>query len=257
MDAGERVDLENVRHPARVAAEVDPRPVAAAQDAIGGERRTLDLESEGAVDLGGTAEDVEGRLRLVPDPLRLVRVDGQRILGQGVEVDLDEGEDARLFPVAQDPARELPAPQVALHDGGLAVALDEIRDLSPRLVRRRAERRARDPHARSFVHGFHHGRPGREAVQLLHPSHHREGRGGDPVMSQDFLGASLVQAQRHGHGIAARVRSGPELADRGHVRLAVGAADAFRDVEHHVGAQVVEPQGKVVIRFHADHGAGP
>ena len=55
------------------------------------------------------------------------------------------------------------------------------------------------------------------------------------VVREDLLGASLVQRERKCQRIAAGVRNVEELADRGHVGLAIHAAQPLRHVEDDIG----------------------
>src|SRR5688500_18144978 len=75
-DARERIDLDDIRHAGGVEADIDARPVAAAEDAIGVEDHLLYLAAECFGDAGRALEDLERILRAVPEPLRLEPVDG-------------------------------------------------------------------------------------------------------------------------------------------------------------------------------------
>ena len=77
-------------------------------------------------------------------------------------------------------------------------------------------------------------------------------RGGDAVAREDLLRPRLVEAERERERVAARVGNAEELADRGDVRLAIRAVQAFGDVEDDVGARGAEPLGKVFVRLEAD-----
>src|SRR3954469_20110220 len=69
-----RVDLDDVRHAGRVEANVDPRPVAAAEHPIRAKDDVFDRGLELVVDARRALEDVEWVAGRIPDPLRLVAV---------------------------------------------------------------------------------------------------------------------------------------------------------------------------------------
>src|SRR5690606_5157998 len=79
-DPGKRIDLDDVRDAGRVDANVDARPVATAERAIGGEYSGFDRAAERIVDERGALEDLERVVGAVPEPLRLVAVHRERAL---------------------------------------------------------------------------------------------------------------------------------------------------------------------------------
>src|SRR6266851_9711411 len=77
-DAGERIQLDDVRYAEPVDAHVDATPVAAPERAIRIECDALGLAAERVGQAGGGAlKDREGVLARIPDPLRFVAVDGR------------------------------------------------------------------------------------------------------------------------------------------------------------------------------------
>ncbi len=76
---------------------------------------------------------------------------------------------------------------------------------------------------------------------------------GYPVVDQGLFRPRLVEANPQGQGIAPGVRDTPELAERGHVRLSAGAAQAFREVEDYVGLRVAQAQREIGVGLQPDH----
>ena len=64
--------------------------------------------------------------------------------------------------------------------------------------------------------------------------HELELRRQDVVLHQHLLAERLVERDRERRRVGAGVRDAEQLAQRGHLRLAVAAFDAFRDVEDQV-----------------------
>ena len=246
---GRRVHLEDVRHPAGVAADVDAGPVPAAQDAIRGQHCLLDLPREPAGERGGALEDVERPFRSVPQPLGFVRVEARRPARQRVEIDLDHRQDAGARAVPEDRAGELAAGQPPLDERRLAVAPPHQADGAAHLGPGPAERRLGDPLAGALVDRLHdHGQP-RDPVEPSPSGRDGELRGRDAVVGEDLLGAALVQTDRQGEGIASRVGHAPELAEGRHVGLAVRPPEPFRHVEDDVGLRLPQPEREVLRRL--------
>src|SRR5437588_10980313 len=75
-------------------------------------------------------------LARVPDPLRLVAVDGWGTGRERGEIECDDGERAHIAVVAEDRDRELRPRQIGLDEYGLLIALYEERH-APRELRGR------------------------------------------------------------------------------------------------------------------------
>src|SRR6267143_6588914 len=122
-DAGQGIQLDDVGHAEAVEAHVDAAPVPAAQGAIRVERDTLGLAAQRCRDAAGRAlEDRERMLARVPDPLRLVAVDGWGSGRQRGEIESDDGEAAYVAVVAEYRDRELRSWEIGLDEHRLLVA---------------------------------------------------------------------------------------------------------------------------------------
>src|SRR6266478_4850230 len=138
-DAWERIQLDDVGDPEAVDAHVDAAPVAAAEGAIGVQRDALGLMNERCSDTGRRAlKNCEWMLARVPDPLRLVAVDGWRSGGQRGEIECDDREAAYVAVVTEDRDRELRAREIRLDEDWLLVPLQKerhaLRELRGRLT---------------------------------------------------------------------------------------------------------------------------
>src|SRR6266542_660373 len=116
-DTGERIQLDDVGYAEPIGAHVDAAPVAAPEGAIRIERNALGLAAQRVGNAAGRAlKNCKRMLARVPDPLRLVPVDGWRSGGQRGEIECDDGEAAYVAVVAEDRDRELRSREIRLDE---------------------------------------------------------------------------------------------------------------------------------------------
>src|SRR5688500_1675310 len=131
---GKGIDLDHVGLARRIQSDVDPRPVTTAKHAVGAEHDVFDRAPQLLIDPRGTFENLEWLFGAIPDPLRLVAVDGKRAVRERFEVHADDGEHARRIAVAEHCTGELGAGEILLDEHWLLVSLEEKLDLRLELV---------------------------------------------------------------------------------------------------------------------------
>ena len=124
-NSGKRIHFEHVRHSHGIEPNIDPCPVAAAEDAEGVERNSLNRRLKISRDTSGTLENVERILGTIPDELRIEAVDRERALGQRLEIHPDDGQHGRIATVADHGASEFLAGQIFLDENRLLVVLQQ------------------------------------------------------------------------------------------------------------------------------------
>jgi hypothetical protein len=115
------IDLQDIRLAPLVQPDVDPAPVPDAEDLNRLPDDLLDPVFEIDFELGGTAEDLQRLIGLVPDPLGFIgihRIRPRRQLGM---IDLDDRQDFDIGRVPQHSNRELAPGQEMLDDDRLFV----------------------------------------------------------------------------------------------------------------------------------------
>jgi hypothetical protein len=75
----------------------------------------------------------------------------------------------------------------------------------------------------------------------------------NPVPGERLFGARLVEAEGESERVASRIGNSIELADRGHVRLAIHSVPALGDVEDDIGPGFAKALGKILVGLEADH----
>ena len=89
-------------------------------------------------------------------------------------------------------------------------------------------------------------------AELVHSRHDCEARCAHAVVGEHLLRLRLVERDRESQRVASAVRHAVELADRGHVRLAIHSVLSFGDVEDDVRSRAAQFLGKAFVRFKAD-----
>src|SRR5512140_3320739 len=209
-DSRKGIHFHHVRHAGSIKSHVDARPIAAAENLVGGEHDLFDPAPQRLVDPRRTLKNLQRVAPIIPEPLGFEAVHRKRARRQSIEVHPDDRQHVRAIAVAHDRAGELTSWEVLLHQYGLRVPLEQKRSLLLRLRDRAAVVVFRDPLRGALVHRLHEQRKTKPSASSLglargEAIEHRGDLGGIPneregrrryaVIRQKLFRARLVQAQ--------------------------------------------------------------
>src|SRR5688572_11004627 len=125
-----RIHLDHVRSSRGIQANIDPRPVAAAEHTERIECNSLNRRLKLLRDTRRTLKNFQRFLGTIPDELRIEAVDGQSTAGKRLEIHPDDRKNRRFLAVAKNSAGEFLPGQIFLDENWLLVALQQEGRLS-------------------------------------------------------------------------------------------------------------------------------
>src|SRR3990172_12291061 len=236
-----------------VAPYVDPAPVLDVKDPEGVGGDVLEGLFEPLVYRGRTGEYVEGVFRAVEYPLRLVGVYMVYPLGQGRVIYLHYGQHIECGAVAYEGHGELPAVEILLYEGRLAVVLYNSADPGLQLFGAGYDGVVFYALARALVERFHDHGEVKVALWICRVvAHDGEARSWDAVARKELLCPGLVEAEPEGKRGGARVGDPEHLHHRRELGLPRLSPEALGHIEDHIGPHAPEPLVGVLVRLDKD-----